>query len=204
MSRGERHTSDRIIAFSDGVVAIAITVLLLPLAELDTKDGQVLALLDANSQLLWGLTLTWVIIAVFWFAHHRMFDRIVAVDRVILWLNFAWLFAIALLPLPTNIVVQNDPSAQVTGFYIGWMAVISILMMAIVWYSQRTPGIVRDDFQDTDSARAGKIRTALISGVFVFAFLVALVLPSIATYVLLLMFFVDPLAARLAARARSG
>ena len=64
----ERHTSDRIIAFSDGVVAIAITVLLLPLAELDTKDGQVLAMLSANAQLLWGLTLTWVIIAVFWFA----------------------------------------------------------------------------------------------------------------------------------------
>ena len=85
----ERHTSDRIIAFSDGVVAIAITVLLLPLAELDTKDGQVLAMLSANAQLLWGLTLTWVIIAVFWFAHHRMFDRIVAVDLVVLWLNFA-------------------------------------------------------------------------------------------------------------------
>ena len=200
MSRGERHTPDRIIAFSDGVVAIAITVLLLPLAELDTKDGQVLTMLSANAQLLWGLTLTWVIIAVFWFAHHRMFDRIVAVDRVVLWLNFAWLFAIALLPLPTNIVVQNEPSAQVTGFYIGWMALISIIMMAIVWYSQRTPGLLRDDFADTESARSAKIRTTLISGVFVLAFVVALILPSMATYLLLLMFVVDPLAARLAAR----
>ncbi len=197
----ERHTSDRIIAFSDGVVAIAITVLLLPLAELDTKDGQVLKMLSENAQLLWGLTLTWVIIAVFWFAHHRMFDRIEAVDRVILWLNFAWLFAIALLPLPTNIVVQNDPSAQVTGFYIGWMALISIIMMAIVWYSQRTPGILRPDFADTMSARSAKVRTTLISGVFILGFLVALVQPSVATYVLLLMFFVDPVAGRLAARA---
>jgi len=72
--------------------------------------------------------------------------------------------------------------------------------MAIVWYSQRTPGLLRDDFADTESARSAKIRTTLISGVFVLAFVVALILPSMATYLLLLMFVVDPLAARLAAR----
>lgn len=204
MSSGERHTSDRIIAFSDGVVAIAITVLLLPLADLDTKDGQVLDLLSANSQLLWGLTLTWMIIAVFWTAHHRMFDRIVEVDRVVLWLNFGWLFAIALLPLPTNIVVQNEPSAQVTGFYIGWMALISLIMTAIVWYSHRTPGLIDDDVAGSASARVGRIRATLISAVFVFAFLVALVLPDMATYLLLLMFFVDLVAARIAKRGTPG
>jgi uncharacterized membrane protein len=199
MTRGERHQPERIIAFSDAVVAIAITVLLLPLAGLDTEDGDVLGLLGANSQLLWGLTLTWVIIAVFWFAHHRLFDRIEAVDRVVLWLNFGWLFAIALLPLPTNIVVRNEPGPQVTGFYIGWMAVISLLMSVILWYARRTPGLMVNG--SSLQARTAQVRTSVISGIFVIAFAAALVFPDWATYLLLLMFFADPLAERLVKRA---
>ena len=200
MSAPGRFGSDRIVAFSDGVVAIAITILLLPLADLQTHDGQVLTLLRTNSQLLWGLSLTWVIIAVFWFAHHRMFARIVAVDKTVLWLNFAWLFAIALLPLPTNIVVENEPSPQVTGFYTGWMALISMIMTAIALHVDRTPGLLDEHIADTQNARTARVRALLISGVFLLSFLVALVLPDIATFVLLSMFFVDPVAQRLTRR----
>lgn len=203
MSESGRFKSDRIVAFSDGVVAIAITILLLPLADLQTHDGEVLTLLRANSQLLWGLSLTWVIIAVFWFAHHRVFARIAAVDKTVLWLNFAWLFAIALLPLPTNLVVDNDPSPQVTGFYTGWMALISVILTAIALHTHRVPGLLAEGVAGSLEAQTARIRSLLISGVFLLAFLVALVLPDIATFLLLLMFFVDPVSQRLV-RRRTG
>ena len=201
MRRRERQRSDRIIAFSDGVVAIAITLLLLPLAELDLPaNGRITSLIAENASLLGGLTLTWVIIAVFWSAHHRLFDHITSVDEATMWLNFAWLFAIALLPLPTNIVIANEPSAQVTGFYIGWMAIISLLMTVILHHARRTPGLMDEQYAASERSRTAQVRTSLISAVFVLSFLIALVAPGIATYFLLLIMFVDPIASRFTKR----
>lgn len=200
MSDQDRHRSDRIVAFSDGVVAIAITLLLLPLAELRVTDGDVLGMLQDNAQLLGGLTLTWAIIALFWFAHHRIFDHIVVVDRATMWLNFLWLFAIAILPLPTNIVIADEPSTQVTGFYIGWMALISLLLTLIAWHARRVPGLMEQGYPTSQVAREGFWRSILITSVFLLCFLIALVAPEIAMWFLLLQIPVDPLAARLAAR----
>lgn len=193
------HPPGRIIAFSDGVVAIAITLLLLPLAELDLpSNGRITTLIAENATLLIGLTLTWVIIAIFWFAHHRLFERIIAFDSVILWLNFGWLFAIALLPLPTNLVIANEPSAQVTGFYVGWMTLISIFSGAILWWAHRRPGLMDEQYRQSPQARASRLRGLIITGVFALSFLTAMVIPDYATFVLLLLFFVDTLVARFA------
>lgn len=200
MTEPERHGSERVIAFSDAVVAIAITVLLLPLADLDVTNGDVLGMLGDNAQLLGGLSLTWVIIAVFWVAHHRLFDRVEVVDQATLWLNFGWLFAIALLPLPTNIVIANDPSPQVTGFYIGWMALISLFLTAILWHVRRSPGLMSDDYRATAAARQAQVKTLLVTGVFAFCFLVALVAPDVALWFLLLQIPIEALARRIAAR----
>ncbi len=192
------HPPERIIAFSDGVVAIAITLLLLPLAELDLPaNGRITTLVSDNAQLLGGLTLTWVIIAVFWLAHHRLFEHIVGVDQTLLWLNFGWLFAIALLPLPTNIVIANDPSPQVTGFYIGWMAIISLFMSLILWRARHRPGLMDDSYKGTAPARAAQIRSSAITGVFALSLGIAMIAPDIATYFLLLMFLVDPVVGRI-------
>ena len=56
-----------------------------------------------------------MIIAIFWLAHHRLFAHIVGVDQTIMWLNFGWFFAIAVLPLPTNLDIAN-PDATGNGF----------------------------------------------------------------------------------------
>ncbi len=196
----EQYGADRIIAFSDAVVAIAITVLLLPLADIDVTNGDVLGALQDHGQLLGGLTLTWLIIAVFWLAHHRLFTWVRAVDPLTLWLNFGWMFAIALLPLPTNIVIANDPSPQVTGFYIGWMTLISLLLTLILWHVGRRPGLMSEKVAHARSAREARIRTTMVTGVFVFCFLVALVAPEVALWFLLLQIPVDTVAARLADR----
>ncbi len=186
MTAAGRHAAERVIAFSDAVVAIAITVLLLPLADIEVSNGEVWDAIQEHSQLLGGLSLTWLIIAVFWLGHHRLFERIQQVDGATLWLNFGWLFAIALLPLPTNIVISNDPSPQVTGFYIGWMALISVFLTVILWHARRTPGLMSTDQQATQAAWEAQVRTVIISGVFVFCFLVALVAPDTALWFLLL------------------
>ncbi|MEZ5185603.1 MAG: TMEM175 family protein [Candidatus Nanopelagicales bacterium] len=198
MSPRGTHPPDRIVAFSDGVVAIAITLLLLPLAELELpSDGRITTLIGENASLLGGLTLTWVITAIFWLAHHRLFEHVVAVDGAVLWLNFGWLFSIALLPLPTNLVIANEPSAQVTGFYVGWMTLIAAFGGAILWHVLRKPGLVDEQYRVSREARESRVRGLVIVGVFALSVVVAMVQPDIATFVLLLLFLVDPLVARI-------
>ncbi len=201
MSMRERYGPDRIIAFSDAVVAIAITVLLLPLAEVRIPDGATLAdLIRENSLLLGGLTLSWVIIALFWLAHHRLFDHIEFFDATTVRLNFLWLFAIALMPVPTNILIESEPTAETVGFYIGWMFLISGVLTVIQWHARRTPGMMEEEYTNTQDAQEARLRALLITAVFGICLIIALISPNIALWFLLLQIPVDWLAARLAAR----
>lgn len=203
MSTRERYGPDRIIAFSDAVVAIAITVLLLPLADVNIPDGGALGdVIRENGPLLVGLTLTWVIIALFWLAHHRMFDRIEFFDGLTVRLNFLWLFAIALMPVPTNILIESEPTRQTVGFYIGWMVLITTVMLLIGIHARRTPGMIEADYLGTPQSAEAKYRAYLITGVFGLCFVIALIAPNVALYFLLLQIPVDWVAARLAARGR--
>lgn len=198
---GGRNSPDRVIAFSDAVVAIAITLMLLPLASLTLpSDGSLLTLLSENGLTFGALTLSWVIIATFWLAHHRLFSGIETVDEGLLWLNFAWLFAIALMPLPTNIAIEDQSTPVTVGFYVGWMALVSLLLTLLQWRARIVPGLMAPQTLESQQARTGFIRSLLVTGTFLVVFLIALVAPSIALYFLLLQFLVDPVAARLAQR----
>lgn len=200
-SAPERHGSERIVAFSDAVVAIAITLLLLPLADLELPpDGNVTTLFSENAAKFGGLTLSWLIIAVFWFAHHRLFDRISFVDRPLMWLNFAWMFAIALMPLPTNIVSENESTSQVVGFYVGWLGLVSILITTMIWYVRRNPDLLDDGDADSRGFRQAWYRSLLISLVFVVVFVIALFAPAVAMWFLLLQLPVDSISDRMARR----
>lgn len=201
MSIQERYGSDRIIAFSDAVVAIAITVLLLPLAEVEIPEGGTLGdLIRENATLLGGLTLSWVIIAVFWMAHHRLFDRINFFDSLTIRLNFLWMFVIALMPLPTNILIQSEPTSETVGFYIGWMMLTSGILVLVQWRARHTPGMMNPDYLKTPEAHEAQIRSMLITAVFGICVLIALVKPEYALWFLLLQIPVDWLADKWAAR----
>lgn len=201
MSTPERYGPDRIIAFSDAVVAIAITVLLLPLADLNIPEGATLGdLFRANAEILGGLTLSWVIIALFWLAHHRVFDHIEYFDALTVRLNFLWLFAIALMPVPTNVLIESEPSRETAAFYIGWMLLISGILMLIGIHARRKPGMIKPEYTSTVGAREATYRSYLITAVFGICFVIALIAPQAALYFLLLQIAVDPLAARWANR----
>lgn len=201
MSLRERYGPDRIIAFSDAVIAIAITVLLLPLAEVEIPEGGTLGdLIRENGALLGGLTLSWAIIAVFWLAHHRVFDHITFFDSLTVRLNFLWMFVIALMPLPTNILIQSEPTRETVGLYIGWMLLTSGILVLIQWHGRRTPGMMDADYIKTPEAHEAMVRSLLITAVFAICLLVALVQPNIALWFLLLQIPVDWVAEKWAAR----
>jgi TMEM175 potassium channel family protein len=97
---GEREAGvDRIIAFSDGVVAIAITLLILPLTEIDRPAGATLGnVVVDNWAALFAFALSFAVIANYWTIHHAILGPLRRHNRRLIQLNMLWLAAIVFLP----------------------------------------------------------------------------------------------------------
>jgi TMEM175 potassium channel family protein len=94
----------RVEAFSDGVFAIAITLLVLDLRVPEFESGR----LFHDLVHLWGAYIAYIssflYIGVIWLNHHAAFTRIDRIDRGLQWANLALLFTTALLPFPTAVL----------------------------------------------------------------------------------------------------
>ncbi|HSK60885.1 MAG TPA: TMEM175 family protein [Actinomycetospora sp.] len=132
---GARLAPDRLLAFSDAVVAIALTVLVLPLAELvpdaDEPDRSGLTLIQDNLAPIGSFLLSFVVIGAFWAAHHRLFARAADAGRVLVWWNFAWLLTIVVLPVPTKMVGSFEDDPFTLRFYVGTLFVSSGLLTVL-------------------------------------------------------------------------
>ncbi len=137
-----RQNSGRIIAFSDGVVAIAITLMILPLADISLPSDNDLAqsnplefVWQQNGSIIASFLIGWFVILLFWLAHHEMFGEVERVNSKIIKWNVLWLFGIIILPFPLNLLDQVGPDAsvhsagqQTTVFYIGALLFISLML----------------------------------------------------------------------------
>lgn len=144
-SPSQRHEAGRIVAFSDGVVAIAITLLILPLSALSLPNsGDAITnplgyVWQENQTLIVSFLITWAVIVVFWLIHHNVFGRIARVNTEVLAWNIVWLFGVVVFPFPMNLMNQIDGTAdagsmadrQVVVFYVFTMFVISFAMSMI-------------------------------------------------------------------------
>jgi uncharacterized membrane protein len=97
-------TTQRLEAFSDGVIAIAITLLVLTLHVPHVKDGRLFDALVDDWTSYAAFVLSFVVIGIMWVSHHSMFERIRAVDRPLMFLNLILLLGIAFLPFPTSLL----------------------------------------------------------------------------------------------------
>jgi len=99
-------TTQRLEAFSDAVLAIAITLLVLEIAVPESRPGHLFDdLLDAWPSYV-AFVLSFVVIGIMWVSHHSMFERIARVDRGLLFVNLLLLLGIAFLPFPTALLAE--------------------------------------------------------------------------------------------------
>lgn len=110
MSTGRRihrgRAFDRLVSYSDAVVAVAVTVLVLPLVDIagPTKDQPLGAVLIANAGSIFGLIFTFFVVTQMWVVHNRIINVADAYDARLLWLNTVWLVLIVLLPWPSRLI----------------------------------------------------------------------------------------------------
>ena len=115
--------------FSDGVIAIAITLLVLQIHVPHTEQGGLLdALLDQWPSYI-AFIISFVVIGIMWVSHHSMFERIAAVDRGLLFINLLLLLGIAFLPFPTDLVATYIQDGGANSHIAA--AIYSVTMVAI-------------------------------------------------------------------------
>ena len=130
----ERTDLGRIVAFSDGVMAVAITLLVLnidipdlPSARQDELEGKLFDLLPS----LAAYALAFALVGRYWMIHHRFFERLRAFDGMLMALNLVFLALIALMPFTSELVDRygDEPiSAAVFGAALGIAALVHLAM----------------------------------------------------------------------------
>ena len=194
----ERDASvDRIIAFSDGVVAIAITLLILPLTDIEPAEGANLANVAAdNAGELLGFAVSFAVIANYWTIHKDIFQPLLRHDRRLVVLNMLWLAAIAFLPFPTSLI-EDGLDGGFGTLYISTLLAISVLNVLLANYLARHPELT--DGQATAESRQHVVAGAFTVGALVVALVISLFSPSAGLWALLLLFPAQISASRLTA-----
>ncbi|MCU0391620.1 MAG: TMEM175 family protein [Thermoflexibacter sp.] len=114
-------TTNRIEAFSDGVIAIIITIMVFDLKVPEIAGG-------INSANVWRVLLSvlpkfisylisFIILAIIWINHHQMFQQIKKSSITLLWLNNLLLFCLSLIPFSTNFIGANPLLPEAEFFY---------------------------------------------------------------------------------------
>src|SRR5512135_2409733 len=123
--------TSRLEAFSDGVLAIIITIMVL---ELKTPRGDSLAVLIPLLQDFLSYVLSFVYIGIYWNNHHHMLHATGSVTGGILWANLHLLFWLSLFPISTAWMGENHFSAMPTALY----GVVLLMAAVAYWILQRT------------------------------------------------------------------
>ncbi len=117
---------DRLAAFSDGVIAIIITIMVL---ELRLPHGDNWSVVIGIAPNFISYVLSFVYLAIYWNNHHHLLHAVMRIDGLILWANSHLLFWLSLIPAATAWMGENFLDPIPTALY-GW----ALLMPAIAYY----------------------------------------------------------------------
>jgi uncharacterized membrane protein len=186
-AEGDVMERDRLVAFSDGVIAIIITVMVLELRA--PHDADLGALKDTMPAFL-SYVLSFIYVAIYWNNHHHFFHLVRHVNGTLLWANLHLLFWLSLIPFATNWMGEHHASAVPTAVYGA-----ALLMAAIAWYVLQTV-IIRAQGRGSPLAQAlgydfkGKISPVFYIGGILLAFVDTRI--SHAFYVLVALMWLVP------------
>lgn len=178
---------DRLAAFSDGVIAILITIMVLELRLPHGADWQ--ALIDVAPNFL-TYVMSFIYLAIYWNNHHHLLHTVSRVDGLILWANSHLLFWLSLVPAATAWLGQNLPAPVPVAVY-----GVVVFMPAIAYYLLQKAILHRHGRHSVLAEALGRDLKGKISPVLYAASIgLAFVYPwlSIAIYVLVTLMWLVP------------
>jgi len=148
----------RIEAFSDGVIAIIITIMVL---ELKVPEGHDLAALRPMLPVFCAYVLSFIYVGIYWNNHHHMFHAVQRVNGAVLWANLHLLFWLSLMPAVTHWIGESHLASWPTAMY-----GVALCMSAIAYFIL-TRVLIREHGGDSTLAKAvgsdfkGKVSVAI-------------------------------------------
>jgi len=188
---------ERLVFFTDAVVAIALTLLVLPLTEivpeLVAANGQPIEVITDNQPKIFSFLLSFVVIGRQWFGHHRLFEHVRAYHQTLLLTNMVWLLSVIVMPFATQLVGGFGTDEFSCLLYIGTIVVnsgcISLMTLAV----RSNPKMLKEGEQLSNRWMVNTLGTTIA---MVAAFVLVLLVPA-ANYYSLLLLLVPPAVARL-------
>ncbi len=190
----------RLVNLSDAVVAIAATLLVLPLVDqIDAMPGaSVTEMLGDAGQQFGAFVLSFAVVGRFWLVHHSVFNGVREMTGTLFWLNLVWLIGIVFLPYPTELIgVVGSDDVWAPVVYITTLAVVSLAGLAMHAVIARTPGIRKPGAAQSHDLVPGLVTVAEM----LVALVLALAFPAVGLWSLLLL-FATPLVTRMLSRGR--
>lgn len=181
----------RLISFSDGVFAIAVTLLVFNLKIPEIPSGDVHRMLPGIIMNMLPHFVTYLIsfllIAVFWTIHHRMLHLINHVDYTFIWINVFYLLVISFIPFPSALMGTYPNETVTMVLYISCMFMVVSLSLMMWWYACRHHRLI-DKEMPSSTINYFFIRGTATLSLFVIALPLAIYKVQWAQYCLLIIF----------------
>ncbi len=167
-----KHKKGRLEAFSDGVFAIAITLMVLEIA-IPVENGEGTHLLSGLAH-EWPVYLTYFIsfmtIGVVWMEHSALVDALDHIDGVFMRLNLVLLLFCAFLPFPTRLMSEfagDIPGERVAVVFYGVVLLMMTLMLLVMGRHAENEGLFGDDLEDERKEEA-RVKYQLLPGLIAY------------------------------------
>jgi uncharacterized membrane protein len=138
---GDQMGFERLVFFSDAVLAIAITLMALEirLPELEPEQAaeHIGAALQAMFPHILVYVLSFLVIGIYWVVHHRLFRQIKRYDTQLLWLNLIFLMTVAFVPVATNAFGSYSMLPETVVFYAVALSLVGLSEFALFFYVHR-------------------------------------------------------------------
>lgn len=190
---------DRLVTFTDAIVAVAMTVLVLSIVDIrgTSEEMNVWQVINDNSSSIITFAFTFIVVAVMWNVHNRMFNSINGYDNTIFWLNVLWLISIVFLPWPSalygegfgvasTVATNGDVAGGAGLLYWANLAVISLTASLITTYVLKHPHLLDTEAENAiELKRRGQWRGYIFFLYFILIGVLSLFLPGIASWLAL-------------------
>ncbi len=185
----ENRDIDRLGAFTDGVIVISMTLLVLdiqlPSPIGDASDSELLRELAGIWPEYLGYLISFLVIGNYWMLHTAKFRGLTKIDGPFVWLNIFFLLTVGFVPFVTSVISENDGMVA-TSLYAATMATASALLAWMGFHAERR-GLVEKPVAPGHRWRH-IARSLMTTAVFLVSIIIAQFDPSLARYSWLLLF----------------
>lgn len=181
----QRWSTGRLEAFSDGVIAIAITLLVLEISVPEAAfDDLWRGILDQWPSYL-GYVTSFVTIGGFWLVHHSIVRRLDSADSRVMQINLLFLMLVAFLPFPTQLVAEaitRSSAERVAAVFYGVALLAIAIVVAVLWrYIATHRALLRDDVTEEEISTL-TAQTAPNIGFYAAIIVLAIFAPQVAAW----------------------